>query len=153
MKMSVELLKQISLFSIIIGLGVGLISHIPFIGSLVFVMYFLLIAGGLIIYFKRKNIIGAITVKEGGVLGAVIGMASMLGVYVSYTPILLIIALINPNYNPLVANLILYGFMSPLNFFALIFLLFLGCLLCGLMNCFGGGAIAYVYEFLANLDQ
>ena len=151
-KINVNLIKQLSLFSIIIGVGVGLVSHIPFIGSLVFVFYFLLIAAGMIIYLKRQNILGDLTVKEGGILGAIIGTTSMLGVYCSYTPILLVIALINPNYNPLVANLILYGFANPLNLFALLFLLFLGALLCGLMNCFGGGATAYVYELLSNIE-
>ncbi len=153
MKLNVTFLKQISLFSAIIGLGVGLVTLIPFIGSLVFVLYFLLLSAGMIVYLKKNEILGELTVKEGAIFGAVIGTTSLIGFYCSFLPILLIISLINNNYNPLIANLVLYGFTSPLNLFTLIFLLFLGALLCGLMNCFGGGVTAYVYEILASLNE
>ena len=153
MKIGAVFLKQVSLFSMLIGLGVGLVTLVPFIGSLVFVLYFLLIAAGMIVYLKKNDILGDITVKEGGILGAVIGTTSLIGFYGSFIPLLLIISLINSNYNPLIANLILYGFINPLNLFTLIFLLLLGALLCGLMNTFGGGVTAYVYELLANLQN
>ncbi|MCR5265638.1 MAG: hypothetical protein K6E29_03485 [Cyanobacteria bacterium RUI128] len=153
MKINSAFLKQISLFSIIVGLCVGLLTLIPFIGGLVFVLYFLLISAGLIIYLKKNNVLGDITVKEGAIFGAVIGIASMFGFYGSFLPLLLVISLINANYNPLIANLVLYSFTNPLNLFTLVFLLILGALLCGLMNCFGGGVTAYIYELLANLQN
>ena len=153
MKINAVFLKQISIFSIIVGLGVGLVTLIPFIGSLVFILYFLLLAAGMLVYLKKNNIIGDITVKEGGILGAVIGATSLVGFYCSFLPLLLVISLINANYNPLIANLVLYGFTNPLNLFTLIFLLLLGALLCGLMNCFGGGVTAYIYELLATIQN
>lgn len=153
MKINAVFIKQISLFSVLVGLGVGLITLIPFIGSLVFILYFLLLAAGMIVYLKKNNILGDITVKEGGILGAVIGATSLFGFYVSFIPLLLIISLINANYNPLIANLVLYGFTNPLNLFTLIFLLILGSLLCGLMNSFAGGVTAYVYELLATIQN
>ena len=153
MKINAVFLKQISLFSIIVGLGVGVITLIPFIGSLVFILYFLLLSAGMIVYLKKNNIIGDLTVKEGGILGAVIGTTSLLGFYSSFLPLLLIISLINHNYNPLIANLVLYGFTNPLNLFTLIFLLLLGALLCGLMNTFSGGVTAYVYELLGAIQN
>ena len=153
MKINAVFIKQISLFSVLVGLGVGLITLIPFIGSLVFVLYFLLLAAGMIVYLKKNNVIGDITVKEGGILGAVIGTTSLIGFYGSFLPLLLIISLINANYNPLIANLVLYGFTNPLNLFTLIVLLILGALLCGLMNSFAGGVTAYIYELLTTLQN
>ena len=116
-------------------------------------LYFLLLAAGMIVYLKKNNVIGDITVKEGGILGAVIGTTSLIGFYGSFLPLLLIISLINANYNPLIANLVLYGFTNPLNLFTLIFLLILGALLCGLMNSFAGGVTAYIYELLTTLQN
>lgn len=153
MKINAVFLKQISLFSVIVGLCVGLLTLIPFVGGLVFILYFLLLSAGMIVYLKKNDILGDITVKEGGILGAVIGTTSLIGFYGSFLPLLLIISLINANYNPLIANIILYGFTNPLNLFTLIFLLLLGALLCGLMNCFGGGVTAYIYELLANIQN
>lgn len=151
--MNITLLRQASFLSIIIGVAVGLIALIPVIGSLVFVLYFLLFSAGLIVYLKKNNIIGNLTIKEGAIFGAVTGTATLAGFYCSYLPIILIISLINNKFNPLIAQLVQYGFTSPLYLFTLIFLLTLGALLCGLMNCFGGGVTAYVYEVLANLQN
>ena len=150
MKINALLLKQISIFSILIGLGVGLISVIPFIGNIVFVLYFLAIAGGIIVYLKKNNILGDITVKEGAVIGSIIGITSMLGFYCTFLPIFVIIALFTHNF---LGSFILDGFTNPLAFFTIIFLLFLLALLCGLMNAFAGGVTAYVYELLANLQK
>ncbi len=153
MGVNVTLLKQASFLSVIIGFGVGLISLIPVVGCLVFVLYFLLFSAGLIIYLKRNNILGEISVKEGAIFGAVTGTISFAGLYCSCLPIILIISLINQNYNPLISAFLKTGFTNPLALFGLLFLLLLGALLCGLMNCFGGGVIAYVYEVLKTLNE
>lgn len=150
MKINTTFLKQVSILSILIGLIVGLITMIPFIGNLVFVLYFLALSSGLIVYLKKNNIIGEISVKEGSILGAVIGFTSMLGFYCSFIPIFVIISLITHNF---LGAFIVDGFTNVLAFFTLVFLLFLLALLCSLMNGFAGGVTAYVYEFLANLQK
>lgn len=153
MGINVTLLRQASFLSMIIGVGIGLVSLIPIVGSLVFVLYFMLFSAGLIVYLKKNNILGEISVKEGAIFGAITGTVSFIGLYCSYLPIVLIISLINQNYNPLISNIVQYSFTSPLYLFALLFMLILFALLCGLMNCFGGGVVAYVYEVLANLQN
>ncbi len=153
MKMNITLLKQVSLLSVMIGMVVGLVSIIPVVGSLVFVLYFMLFSASLIIYLKKNNILGEISIKEGAIFGAITGITSMIGLYCSYVPIALIISLLNNNYINPVATLVKYGFTSPLYLFTLLFLLLLAALLCGLMNSFGGGVTVYIYEVLANMQK
>ena len=150
MKLNVLLIKQISIFSILIGLGIGIISLIPFIGNIVFVLYFMALSGAVIVYLKKQNILGDISVKEGAVLGSVIGVTSMLGLYCTFIPLFIIISLFTHN---MLGTFLLNGFTNPLSFFTLIFLLLLMALLGGLMNGFTGGVTAYVYEVLANIQE
>ena len=145
MKVNLQLLRQMGLLSAIIGLLVGLISNIPFIGNLVFVLYFIGLSAGLIIYLKRINILGTITVKEGGVVGAIIGATSFMGFCVAYLPIRIIIGFISDNF---ISSIITSGFTNFPMFFTLVFLLIMMALLCALMNAFAGGVTAYIYELL-----
>ena len=150
MKINTTLLKQMSLFSIMLGLGIGLITSIPIIGSFVFILYFLTFAGCLIVYLKRNNIIGELTVKEGAILGAVIGLTSFLGFCVTFMPITIIKGFVVNNF---LGNIIINGFTNPLMFVTLLFFIVLCSLLSALMNCFSGGVTAYIYEVLKTLNE
>lgn len=145
MKVNIDFLRRISVLSVIVGLIVGLVSNIPFIGNLVFVIYFLMLSAGMIVYLKKINVLGDITVKEGGVIGAIIGGTSFVGFCVAYLPIRIIIGFITGNF---ISSIITNGFTNFPMFFTLIFLLFLMGLLCALMNCFSGGVTAYIYTLL-----
>ena len=145
MKVNLDFLKRISVLSIIVGLIVGLVSNIPFIGNLIFILYFLALSAGMIVYLKRINVLGDITVKEGGVIGAIIGATSFAGFCVSYLPIRIIIGFISGNF---ISSIITNGFSNFAMFFTLVFLIFLMGLLCALMNCFSGGVTAYIYTLL-----
>jgi len=145
MKVNLTLLRQIGFLSIIIGLIVGVISNIPFIGNFVFVLYFIGLSAGMIIYLKRINVLGNITVKEGGTIGAIIGATSFAGFCVAYLPIRIIIGFISDNF---ISSIITSGFTNFPMFFTLVFLLLLMALLCALMNTFAGGVTAYIYELL-----
>ena len=148
--MNLLLLKQIGVFSVLIGLIVGLLTLIPFIGPIVFTFYFMALSAGIIIYLKKNNILGEITVKEGGVIGAVIGFASFIAFSCVFIPLS---ALINFIFNNWAGTVIANCFTSAATFFVLLFLLVFVALLCSLMNGFSGAVTAYIYEVLAGLKR
>ena len=148
--MNILLLKQICLLSVLVGLGVGVLTIIPFVGSVAFMSYFLLIAAFLIIYLKRNGILGELTIKEGGIIGAVVGVSSFLGLCVTYIPLIIIKQFI---FYDFVGKMIATSFTSILTFVGLIFMVVFTALLCGLMNCFSGAVTVYVYKILSELNK
>lgn len=148
--MNILLLKQIGLFSVLIGIIVALLTLVPFIGQFVFTIYFIMLSAGIIIYLKRNNILGNITVKEGGIIGAVIGFASFIAFSCVFIPLSALIGLIVSSW---MGNIIAGCFQSVLTFMLLIFLLLFTALLCALMNGFSGAVTAYIYEVLAGMKQ
>lgn len=148
--MNITLLKQISLLSVIIGAGVGLLSNLPFIGYMIFTLYFLIFAACLIIYLKKNDILGDLTIKEGAVLGAIIGITSFAGFIVAFLPICIVKGFFVNNF---LGTILADGFSNPLMFFTLIFMLVLVALLSGLMNGFSGGVTAYIYQLLAEYTK
>lgn len=150
MKINTMFLKQMSIFSIMLGIGIGLITSIPFIGPFVFILYFLTFSAWMIVYLKKNNILGDISVKEGGIMGAVIGITSFLGFCVSFLPICIIKGFVVNNF---LGTIIINGFSNSLMFITLIFFIVLCALLSSLMNCFSGGVTAYVYEVLKTLND
>ena len=146
--MNLLLLKQIGLFSVLIGLGMGLVSLIPFIGTVLFILYFLLLSAVIIVYLKKINVLGKITVKEGGVIGAVIGFCSILAFSIVFIPLSAIIQFVFKFKDFWVGIIINASFTSVLTFVLLIFLIIFLALLCALMNGFSGAVTAYIYEVL-----
>ena len=143
--MNLLLLKQIGLFSVLIGLGMGLVAHIPFIGTPLFVLYFLLLSAVIIIYLKKINILGKITVKEGGVMGAVIGFSSLIAFIIVFIPLSALSGFI---FHDFLGRFIADCFTGGLTFVLLVFLVIFMALLCALMNGFSGAVTAYLYEVL-----
>ena len=148
--MNILLLKQICLLSVLVGLGVGVITIIPFIGSIVFILYFLLIAAGLIIYLTRNGILGELTIKEGGIIGAVIGTASFFGMCVTYIPLIIVKQFI---FYDFIGKMIAASFTSVLTLVGLLFMMIFTALLCGLMNCFTGAVTVYGFKLLTELNK
>lgn len=151
--MNLLLLKQIGLFSVLIGLGMGLVSLIPFIGTILFVLYFLLLSAVIIVYLKKINILGKITVKEGGVIGAVIGFCSIIAFSVVFIPLSAIIQFIFKFKDFWVGMIITASFTSVLTFIMLLFFIIFLAMLCALMNGFSGAVTAYIYEVLEEYQR
>ena len=121
MKMNILLVKQISIFSILIGLGIGLITLIPVIGNIVFTFSYIALAAGIIVYLRRNNVLGDISIQEGAILGAVIGASSFLGFTCVFLPIATIIQLIFSK--GWIGQIIVACFSNVSTFMVLIFLL------------------------------
>lgn len=151
MKLNILLIKQISLFSVMLGLGIGLITLIPVIGNIVFTFSYIALAAGVIVYLKKNNVLNDISIKEGAILGAVIGVASFIGFICVFLPIATIIQLIfNSGW---IGQIIVACFSNVSTFMVLIFLLVFVALLGAMMNAVSGAATVYVYEVLSNLQK
>ncbi len=151
MKMNITLIKQMGIFSALIGAFVGIVTLIPLIGNIVYTIFYIALSAILIVYLKKIDILGDITMKEGGILGAVIGVVSNIAFLCVYLPIITIIQLLFGN--GWIGQMIVACFSSFLSFLCLIFMIIFVVLLSALMNGFAGAAIVYIYELLAKLKN
>lgn len=142
------LVKQTAILSAILGGILGVLTLIPFVRNFSFLLLILCISAVVIIYMKRNDLIGIIDVKEGAILGAIIGFVSFIAFSIVFVPLATIFGLIFKN--SYFSWLVMF-FKS--GFFVLIMLvIFLG-ILSALMNAFAGLVTAYVYEILTGVKK
>lgn len=145
------LLKQIAILSAIAGAILGVVTIFPIlkIFSILILVIFLSII--ILVYMKRENLIRAFDLKEGAIMGSVVGFVSFVTAALVYMPLDLILGLIPP-FTPYfwVRPFFTLGFAGVVTLFML--LLFVA-LLSALMNAFAGLALSYIYEFLSGLDN
>ena len=149
--MNILLLKQVALFSALIGGAIGVITLIPFVGTLSFLTLLLFLSACIIVYLKKHDLIGIIDMKEGAILGAVIGFASFITFFIVIAPLSILIGFIAKGYY--VGHLLRIFFENFGGFFVMIMLLFFLALISALMNAFSGLTTAYVYELLSGLKK
>lgn len=149
--MNILLMKQVALFSALIGGAIGLITLIPFIGTIAFLTLLLLLAAIIIVYLKKHELIGIIDLKEGATLGAVIGVSSFIAFSIVFAPLSMLIGFIFKGYY--IGHLIAMFFTNFGGFFVLLMLLIFLAMISGLMNAFAGLATAYVYEVMSGLKK
>jgi len=143
------LVKQTAVLSAILGGILGVLTLIPFVRNFSFMILILCISAVVIVYMKKNDLIGIIDVKEGAVLGGIIGFVSFIAFSIVFVPLVSIVGLIFKSYYT-------YGITYLLRasgFFVLILLVgFLG-VLSALMNAFAGLTTAYVYELLSGVKK
>lgn len=143
------LVKQTAILSSILGGILGVLTLIPFIRNFSFMLLILCVSAVVIVYMKRHDLIGIIDVKEGAILGGIIGFVSFIAFSIVFIPLVTIVGLIFKNY---------YTFGIPYllrasGFFVLILLVVFMGVLSALMNAFSGLVTAYVYEFLSGIKK
>ncbi len=144
------LLKQVAILSAIAGGALGLLTIFPFINIFSVTILVICLAAGILVYMKRENLIGIFDMKEGAILGGVIGFVSFIAATVVYLPCDLILGLI-PIFK---AHFIMRFFFNSFgSFIVLMMLVFFVALLSALMNAFAGLATSYVYEILTGLKK
>jgi len=149
--MNILLLKQVALFSALIGAAIGVITLIPFIGTIAFLTLILFLSAIIIVYLKKHELIGIINLKEGAILGAVIGFASFIAFSVVFSPLSVLIGLIFKSYY--IGHLVTMFITNFGGFFVMIVLfIFLG-MISALMNAFTGLTTAYIFEVLSGLKK
>ena len=103
--MNETVVKRASIFSVIFGAIIGIISLIPsFIGFSIFILMFVS-APSVIIYMKNnERHLSFINNEQSAILGAIIGFAATIGFFASFSPLVCILKLIFKNF---------YAYMIP----------------------------------------
>lgn len=147
--MNALLVKQTAILSAILGGILGVLTLIPFVRNFSFMLLILCISAVIIIYMKRNELIGIIDVKEGAILGAIIGFVSFIAFSIVFVPLVAIVGLIFKGYYTFGITYLL----KASGFFVLIMLVVFMGLLSALMNAFAGLATAYLYEVLSGIKK
>lgn len=146
------LLKQIAILSALAGGVLGFLTIFPYINIFSVTILVICLAAGILVYMKRENLIGIFDMKEGAILGAVVGFVSFIAASIIYIPLDIILGLI-----PLAAFkahfIMRFFFNSFGSFIVMLMLIFFVALLSALMNAFAGLATSYVYEILTGLKK
>lgn len=147
------IVKQTAILSAILGGILGFLTLIPFVQGFSFLFLLVGVAALVIVYMKKNDLIGIIDVKEGAVLGAIIGFVSFIAFSIVFIPLVTIIGWLLSFFN--VHNYIASGlsFFIQSGFFVLIMLIIFIALLSALMNAFTGLVTAYVYEILTGIKK
>ena len=146
------LLKQIAILSALAGGVLGFLTIFPYINIFSVTILVICLAAGILVYMKRENLIGIFDMKEGAILGAVVGFVSFIAASIIYIPLDIFLGLI-----PLAAFkahfIMRFFFNSFGSFIVMLMLIFFVALLSALMNAFAGLATSYVYEILTGLKK
>ena len=149
--MNLLLLKQLSILSVFAGAALGLISVIPYVSMISFFIAFLFLSAFIIVYMKRNDLIGILSLREGCLFGAVVGFVSFLAFSVVYAPISMIIGAIFHSYTQgFLRFFVSAGLGSTV---VMIMLIVFSAGLSALFNGFTGLVTAYVYEIITGMRK
>ena len=147
--MNALLVKQTAILSAILGGILGLLTLIPFVRNFSFMLLILCVSAVILVYMKKKDLIGVIDLKEGAVLGGIIGFVSFIAFSVVFVPLVTIVGLIFTKYYTFGIKYL----MQASGFFVLVMILLFLALLSALMNAFAGLTTAYAYEILSGMKK
>jgi hypothetical protein len=141
--------KQTAILSAILGGILGILTLIPFVQNFSFLLLILCISAVIIVYMKKNELIGIIDIREGAILGAIIGFVSFIAFSIIFIPLAAILGSIFKTYY--------LGWLAMLlkasGFFVLIMLVIFVATLSSLMNSFAGLVTAYIYEILSGIKK
>src|SRR5574344_130054 len=81
------LIKQIAILSSILGLILGVITIIPYLGFLSFFVCVFFASTLVLWYLKKLNLIGILTPKDGGIYGLISGFIVFIGFCITFLPL------------------------------------------------------------------
>ena len=143
--MNLIILKQLAILSVFAGIALGLITVIPYISFISFMILLLFLSAFIIVYLKQNDLIGIINIREGCIYGAVIGFVSFIAFSVVYTPISMLLGWLIPSYTQGFLRFFLNSFGS---FIVMFLLMILMAGISALFNGFTGLVTAWVYELI-----
>lgn len=141
--MNVLFIKQISILSLIFGAILGVITLIPYIGLLSFLIC-TFASGSLIIYYMQKiELIGEFDVKSWSIYGAIGGFVSFIGFCIAFIPLAALIGLFVKSSYYLGISI-----MFRLGFFLTVIMSIFMAVVVALMNGFGSMLTSYTLQLL-----
>lgn len=137
--MNLRLLKQISILSAILGAILGILTLIPYVGVLSFLIC-VFASGSLVLFYMQKlELIGELDTKACSIYGAASGFMAFIGFSVTFVPLATIIGMIVKTSYYLGVSLMFR--LGPL--ITILMILFVA-VIAALMNGFGTMTTAYV---------
>ena len=140
--MNFTIIKRASIFAIILGAFIGLISAIPsMVGFSIFVLSFF--TSAIVIFYMKSNDkhLGYIDNQQGTILGGIIGFFSGVGFFITFCPMVCILHLIFKTYYS-------YGIPDVLKdaFWLFIVIVIMVSIIFGVINCATGMASAWILD-------
>lgn len=148
--MNLLLLKQLSILGAFAGAILGFISIIPYVSLFSFLIAITCLSAFVLVYLKRNDLIGIISVREGCIFGAVIGFVSFIAFSIIYAPISMILGWLIPAYTQGFLRFFMGGFGT---FVVMVLLIILMAGLSALFNAFSGLLTAYIYELITGVQK
>ena len=148
--MNLLILKQLAILSVFAGVILGLITIIPYVSFVSFMVLLLFLSGIIIAYLKQNDLIGIINIREGCIYGAVIGFVSFLAFSVVYTPVSMLLGWIFPTYTQGFMRFFLNSFGSLI---VMCFLIIFMAGISALFNGFTGMVTAWIYELITGVKK
>jgi len=141
--------KKATIFSLIFGALIGVVSLVPqFIGISLFVLSFL--SAPIVILFMKKNKqhLAFINNQEGAVLGALIGFFSTIGFFITFCPLVCMASIIFKNY---------YSYAIPQTIQSALWLLFviafMVAVILAMTNSTSGMGVAWILSYIEEKPQ
>ena len=139
--MNILILKRATILAALLGVVAALIGAIPFF--IIYVLLFLsfLASPTVIIFMKKKNLLGVLDAQQSAILGGAIGLACSVGFFVVFVPVVCLLHFIFSAYYS-------YGIQYFVQFQALWLFVIILAMLAGILaltNSVSAMAVNYVY--------
>lgn len=149
MNIDYVLLRQICVLSLFFGALCGLVTLIPFIGTLSFIFLICFMAPLVLWVLIKYNCLSLTSIKDSIINGAIVGFVSYIGFSVIFLPISVILVKVFH----IASNMGIGLMLQNANFFILVVLsIFMG-VLSATVNAFTGFLTFYVIEFVNSFKK
>lgn len=147
--MNKSILKIILLLSIFLGIVSGMLTIVPFVGEVIFWLLITISAPIVILFMTKQNILEIFTVRQGVVIGGIIGFAAFLAFCAVYIPAVIVLA----KFFNFSTNYGVSMFLSNASFWLIVLLSSFMAVLSATINAFSGFVTFYLIEFTKSLNN
>lgn len=141
--------KNIIIFSLMLGLILGLLAPIPYVGTFILFVALLLSAPIIMLYLIMDNRLELTTTKDSIITGAIVGFVVNISFSIAYASVMAILAkFINYSSNFILTTMIVN---SPIWLLG-VFIIFIG-VLCATTNSFSGFVTYYIINFIRDMYE
>ena len=141
--------KNIIVFSLILGVILGVLAPIPYVGTFMLIVALVLSAPLVMIYLIMDNRLELTTTKDSIITGAIVGFVVNISFSIAYASIMAILAkTINYSSNFILTTMIVN---SPIWLLG-VFIIFIG-VLCATTNPFSGFVTYYIINFIRDMYE
>lgn len=142
-------IKNIIIYSLILGVVLGLLAPVPYVGTFMLIVAMLLSAPSVMVYMIMDGKLELTTTKDSIVMGSLVGFVVNISYSVMYASVMTVLAkTINYSSNFFLTTMIIN---SPIWLLG-VFIIFVG-VLCATTNSFSGFVTYYVINFIRDMYE